>query len=312
MALNRFLSTDTSSVKVEVTNPVLRTDGSGFTLTTSDTAAQASLNLSNLMLNLSASDRARANITSAVTGRQLGGAIEGVGAVETTMCRALLNGERLTFDRAGVTLGVASTSASDDGSPAGIGAQTVLVLYIDMAGDEQTAFATLNGTTEVSLGVTGQIVLRVLSASVGSNGANVGLIYAGDFNGTWGAVTAGKPTGIYMAVGAGTNISACSWAMPPNGKCIAFTEASVASDAVSKNDGLVIQAYSHAFVGPNPVTLAANRVHCIGGFNFGLQAFPCIFPGGVIEFTVRSDMSVNIAVAITAVDIDLTVYPNAS
>lgn len=45
MALNRFLSTDTSSVKVEVTNPVLKVDSSssGTATLVSDTVAQASL-----------------------------------------------------------------------------------------------------------------------------------------------------------------------------------------------------------------------------------------------------------------------------
>lgn len=43
MALNRFLSSETGSVKVDVTNPVLKTDGSAFTQTVSNPTAEALL-----------------------------------------------------------------------------------------------------------------------------------------------------------------------------------------------------------------------------------------------------------------------------
>ena len=71
-----------------------------------------------------------------------------------------------------------STSTSDDGSPAGIGAQTLLVQGISSTGALQSETITMNGTTVV---VTANTYLRILSMTVltaGSSGWNVGNILA--------------------------------------------------------------------------------------------------------------------------------------
>lgn len=74
-------------------------------------------------------------------------------------------------------LKVVSDDTDDDGSPAGNGAQTVVVVGLDGNYDEVSATVTLDGTTSVA--TTGTSFLRVFRAYVataGSTGANEGTI----------------------------------------------------------------------------------------------------------------------------------------
>jgi hypothetical protein len=50
---------------------------------------------------------------------------------------------------AGVLMSIVSTSTDDDGSPVGIGAQTVHVVFLDTNNDLQEETITMNGTTVV-------------------------------------------------------------------------------------------------------------------------------------------------------------------
>ena len=59
----------------------------------------------------------------------------------------------------GIQMSVQSSSAADDGSPAGTGAWTVEINYLDASYAEQTEFVTLNGTTAVNTVATD--ILRV-------------------------------------------------------------------------------------------------------------------------------------------------------
>jgi len=78
-------------------------------------------------------------------------------------------------DTGGFALFVTSSSTSDDGDPAGVGAQTVHIHYLDTSGAEQSVSATLNGTTEVDTGVSDcMFVQQHHITAVGSNNVAVG------------------------------------------------------------------------------------------------------------------------------------------
>lgn len=76
------------------------------------------------------------------------------------------------------TLSIVSTSTDDDGSPAGIGANSVVVYGVDANWKAQTVIVTLNGTTPVVTTETWLGVNRIAVYLAGSSGANVGVITA--------------------------------------------------------------------------------------------------------------------------------------
>lgn len=74
------------------------------------------------------------------------------------------------------TLTIVSSSTDDDGSPAGIGAQTLLIYGIDANRQAQTEAVTMNGTTNVVTSNTWLGVNRVAVTLSGSSQSNVGNI----------------------------------------------------------------------------------------------------------------------------------------
>jgi hypothetical protein len=99
-----------------------------------------------------------------------------------------------------------SGSANDDGSPAGTGANTVTVTYLDDNFDQSTEVITMNGSTEVEL--TEQNITFVQKAEVTSTGT--GLASAGAI--TIADVTGG---GVHAIIDAGAAESGnCSWMVP--------------------------------------------------------------------------------------------------
>lgn len=74
------------------------------------------------------------------------------------------------------TLTIVSSSASDDGSPAGVGAQTILVTGIDANREFQTEVVTMDGTTNVVTASTWLGINRAVVLAAGSSQGNVGNI----------------------------------------------------------------------------------------------------------------------------------------
>lgn len=84
----------------------------------------------------------------------------------------------LTYLTSAETMNIVSTSASDDGSPAGIGLRTLLITGVDGTGAAISETVVLNGTTNV---LTSNSYLRINSMeglTAGSSGWNVGNITA--------------------------------------------------------------------------------------------------------------------------------------
>lgn len=93
---------------------------------------------------------------------------------------------------------VSSTSAND--AAAGTGARTVFIEGVNGTGGLTTEVVILNGQTAVNTVHAYDAIERMVVLTVGSGGANAGVIYVGT-----GVVTAGVPAVIYSAMGIGEN-----------------------------------------------------------------------------------------------------------
>lgn len=134
----------------------------------------------------------------------------GIGASEETVW----DGSSLyAYLGAATQLKISSSSASDDGNPAGTGARTVSISGLDGNYAAISETVTLNGQTEV---LTVNSYLRVANLEVqtaGSGTANAGVIYAGT-----GTVTGGIPATIYAQIPIGQNNTLMAMYTVPAGK----------------------------------------------------------------------------------------------
>lgn len=110
------------------------------------------------------------------------------------------DGGTVPHPAAAATLKISSSSTDDDGNPAGTGARTVYIAGVD--GDYNIVSETviLNGQTAVNTTNQYLYVNEFYVLTVGSNGANAGVVYAGT-----GTVTSGVPAVIYDLINTGYN-----------------------------------------------------------------------------------------------------------
>lgn len=110
------------------------------------------------------------------------------------------NGGTVPHPTVAATLKISSGSNDDDGDPAGTGAQTVYIEGLD--GDYNVVSETviLNGQTAVNTTNQYLYINQFYVLTVGSGGANAGIIYAGT-----GDVTTGIPAVIYDLINTGYN-----------------------------------------------------------------------------------------------------------
>ena len=107
---------------------------------------------------------------------------------------------------AGADIDIVSASTDDDGSPAGTGAQTVRVTYLDDDFNQAYEDVTMNGTTEVEL--TEQNISFIQKAEITASGT--GLASAGAI--TIADVTGG---GVHAVIDAGSKETGnCTWKIP--------------------------------------------------------------------------------------------------
>jgi len=106
-------------------------------------------------------------------------------------------GGTFTFLTSASTLTIVSSSTDDDGSPSGIGANTVTISGIDANRKAQTEVVTLNGTASVVTATTWLGINRASVSLSGSSYSNVGNI-------TITATTGGTTQG-YIPAGKGTS-----------------------------------------------------------------------------------------------------------
>ena len=127
-----------------------------------------------------------------------------IGTSFETICNT--NANQVLPVIAGADIDVVSSSTDDDGSPAGTGANTIKVTYLDDDFNQATETITLNGTTEVEM--TEQNISFIQKAEIMTSGT--GLAAAGAI--TIADVTGG---GVHAVIDAGSKESGnCTWKIP--------------------------------------------------------------------------------------------------
>lgn len=110
------------------------------------------------------------------------------------------NGGTVPHPTVAATLKISSGSNDDDGDPAGTGARTVYIEGLDGDYNVVSETVVLNGQTAVNTTNEYLYVNQFYVLTVGSGGANAGIIYAGT-----GDVVTGVPAVIYDLINTGYN-----------------------------------------------------------------------------------------------------------
>jgi hypothetical protein len=112
----------------------------------------------------------------------------------------------------GEQMQVVSTSANDDGAPAGTGVQTIDLHYIDANGLEQEETIIMNGVGVVpTVALNIRFVQEIHALTVGTNGVAAGTITISQF---------GAPATVYSQIPPGFNRSTNTARMVPSGKVL--------------------------------------------------------------------------------------------
>jgi hypothetical protein len=145
-------------------------------------------------------------------------------SVSTSMVDVWEQNTVRTLPSAAVVLGISSGSTDDDGAPVGTGALTLKVEGLDENYNHQEETVTLNGRTEVNTVNSYLRVNKISVVTVGTGGANAGIIYAYDTSDT---VTAGVPqtaTKIFAQMAVGANVSLQGMYTVPVGKTFTIVQ----------------------------------------------------------------------------------------
>ena len=310
MALNRFLAPSTGASKVEVVNPVLRTD---YTGTSADNKAGMP---ESLAMNL--------GLLPGISRRFLLGDQLATNQ-ETTLGGGLEPGEILQFDRAGVELSIASTSPLDSvgGAP---GASICLVRYIDMNGDELLSTFPLLGKTPVALTSPPQFIAPgpytpipmqcinfigvAVGGATGANGTNQGRIYIGPTADVW---DGGKPQNIWNVVDTQRAVNNNIHMMIPAAVSSHITQVTMSSDSTEKNDGLRMRLRTSQFITQTGgfVDRSSLDVHILGNVTLNAHSIPGFTPGSVFQITslTAGGAVVGVSVIVSMADVRNDVYP---
>ncbi len=235
----------------------------------------------------------------------------------TTIAGGLPAGQRLHFDRAGVTLRVSSSSAAD--TLLGTGMRRGIVGYIDMAGDSQGAFFNMNGQgpadfTDGPFGgiiaaPVAQFVRSLIAYDVGAAESNQLEIWVGDTLGVW---LLGIPAEKWMCAAANSNQSRAAWTMVPNGVNCAVCTLTMNADSVSKNEGLIMSLHVNTEIIPGTfITIVPFSVHMLDFWQVP-NAFtpPLAGPGTVSEYcAITNAGDVHVGVLTQEIHFDPALYP---
>jgi hypothetical protein len=165
-----------------------------------------------------------------------------------------------TFPAAAATLTV-SSSSTDDASPSGTGAQTVLIQGLDANYNVISEVVALNGQTAVNTTKSYLRVNKIIVLTAGSGGTSAGTIYAGT-----GTVTSGVPAVTVNRTGITSNESESAFYTVPVGYTAFITRWTMSSGNSTANAS----------------TRFTLRIRPIGGV-FGIKAFYSIPGNGIYE-----------------------------
>jgi len=176
------------------------------------------------------------------------------------------NGGTVPHPTAASVLKISSTSADDDGDPAGTGARTVLITGLDGNYNVVSETVTLNGQTEVNTTNSYLYVNGFTVTAVGSGDANAGTIYAGT-----GTVTAGVPAVVYDAIAAGYNNRTTAHYCVPAGYTAYITEGIFTAGQASGSTSVTGFLKQH---GPDGIL----RVGAVSTLNNGSVTYDFMYP----------------------------------
>jgi hypothetical protein len=123
-----------------------------------------------------------------------------------------LSATEYVFPTTEKTMTIVSSSADDDGDPAGTGAQTITVHYLNGSYAEKQVTVTMNGTSAVQIGTDVFRIQNARVAAAGSLNATAGNITIASGGVTYGYIRAGK-----------TRQRQCIWTVPA-GKTLYVTD----------------------------------------------------------------------------------------
>lgn len=125
------------------------------------------------------------------------------------------------------TITLSSANAADNS--AGTGANTVAVTYVRFSDlVEVTAVFNMNGQTPVTVTTDGYAINAIRVITAGTNGGNIGVIYAG-----YGTVTAGVPASILWTIAVLSNVSQQAIYTVPAGKVLELETYRISVSALS-------------------------------------------------------------------------------
>lgn len=174
---------------------------------------------------------------------------------------------------------LSSSSASDDGSPAGTGAQTVLFAGLDASGVMATETVVLNGVTQVATVGTylAPCINDTYVNAAGSTGSNVGTI-------TCHSATPGTAGTVVWAMGPTTNQAQGSVFRVPTGKVGYMIKVVVGE---SSTQGVVFRFYARL---PGGLMRKVDSYQVDGNMFFDEFLIPPKYPAGTqIEMTAQAN-----------------------
>lgn len=198
------------------------------------------------------------------------------------------NGGTVPNPAAASVLKISSSSTDDDGDPAGTGARTIFIAGVDGSYNVVSETITLNGQTAVNTTNSYLYVNTFYVVTVGSGGANAGIIYAGT-----GVVTAGVPAVIYDLIATGFNNRTTAHYCVPAGFTGYMTKGVITTGQASGSTSITAYLKQH---GPDNVV----RVGAVATLNNGSVSYdfdpPYVIPEkNCIEATAIGTASNNSA-----------------
>lgn len=213
---------------------------------------------------------------------------------ETSLATGLLTGETLTVLGSAEQLQIASSDVTDTGGD--VGALTVVLVYIDNAGAENTEIISLSGTTPVNIGSsTGFGVNNLVVLTAGSNLTNVGNLYVGPSSATW---TVGKPDVIIDVVEAGCGLKQSCVHYVPAGTSLSLTNFFATSTMVG-SDTAEMKMVVYQGLPPTTTKIVITPLGASHDINTSIQGFPALVgPAAILVNAVRTQGNGTVACSV--------------
>lgn len=195
--------------------------------------------------------------------------------VDTTEVVVWPDGTSVGIQHPAATLKVSSSSTDD--AAAGTGARTVVIYGLDGDHNEISETVTLNGQTEVATTKSYTHVNSMSVLTVGSGGANAGVVYVGS-----GTVTSGVPATIFNLINTGYNSSTTAAYTIPAGYTGYIVNGGIGCGQPSGSSGVTGKL---VVIDPNQIM----RTIAVNAMNNGFSSYDFKLPIAVPEmYTIEA------------------------